>query len=128
MGQTYDPGEVPAAVGGYANAVEIPDRHRLLFVSGQIPESVDGVVPENAEDQCRLIWSHIVACLEAAGMGVANLVKITTFLSSRDLASVNTAVRRSVLGGHRPALTVIVADTFDERWKLEIEVIAAAPV
>jgi 2-iminobutanoate/2-iminopropanoate deaminase len=66
-------------------------------------------VPEGAEDQCRLIWEHIVACLRSAGMGVADLVKVTTFLSSRDIAPVNTTV------------------IFDSRWKLEIEAVAAAP-
>jgi hypothetical protein len=31
-----------------------------------------------------------------------------------------------VLGGHSPALTVIIADIFDSAWLLEIEAIAAA--
>jgi 2-iminobutanoate/2-iminopropanoate deaminase len=60
-------------------------------------------------------------------MGISDLVKVTTFLSSRDNAPVNTTVRREVLGEHRPALTVIVAEIFDSKWKLEIEAVAAAP-
>jgi 2-iminobutanoate/2-iminopropanoate deaminase len=125
--QSHDHVDVPAAIGGYTNAMEVGPGQRLLFISGQIPETPSGVVPEGAEDQCRLIWEHIVACLRSAGMGVADLVKVTTFLSSRDIAPVNTTVRQEVLGEHRPALTVIVAKIFDSRWKLEIEAVAAAP-
>lgn len=83
-------------------------------------------MPEDAESQCRLVWLHIVSCLESASMDVTDLVKVTTFLSSRHLAPVNTAVRQEVLGDHRPALTVIVTEIFDSAWQLEIEAIAAA--
>lgn len=59
-------------------------------------------------------------------MNLTDLVKVTTFLSSRDLASVNTAVRHEVLGTHTPALTVIVTEIFSPEWKIEIEAIAAS--
>jgi 2-iminobutanoate/2-iminopropanoate deaminase len=118
---------MPAAIGGYTNAIEVGPGQRLLFISGQIPETPAGVVPAGAEDQCRVIWDHIVACLRSAEMGVTDLVNVTTFLSSRDIAPVNTTVRQEVLGEHRPALTVVVAEIFDSKWKLEIEAVAAAP-
>jgi enamine deaminase RidA (YjgF/YER057c/UK114 family) len=115
----------PRAAGGYAQAVEVRDARRFVFVSGQIPETVDGVVPDEFEAQARLCWTNLFAQLEAAGMTVANLVKVTTFLSSRDYAMANRAVRREMLGAHVPALTVVIAEIFDERWLLEIEAIAA---
>lgn len=34
-------------------------------------------------------------------------------------------VRNEVLGGHHPALTVVIAEIFDPRWLLEIEAVAA---
>jgi len=57
---------------------------------------------------------------------VTDIVKVTTYLSSRDLAAASSQVRNEVLGDHRPALTVVVAEIFDPRWLLEIEVVAAA--
>lgn len=123
----HDPVDVPATAGGYTNAVEVPADHRLLFISGQIPETADGQVPTDPEEQCRLIWQHIESCLRSADMSLTELIKVTTFLSSRDLASVNTAVRQEVLGTHAPALTVVVSEIFASRWKLEIEAVAAAP-
>lgn len=59
-------------------------------------------------------------------MSVANLVKVTTFLGDREHAAVNSAVRKEVLGEHRPALTVIIAGIFDPARLLEVEAIAAA--
>jgi enamine deaminase RidA (YjgF/YER057c/UK114 family) len=59
-------------------------------------------------------------------MGVENLTKVTIFLSSREFAMANREIRHEFLGTHRPALTVIIAGIFDEKWLLEIEAIAAA--
>lgn len=115
----------PKASGGYSQAVEIIGAKRMLFVSGQIPESSAGEIPPDFESQARLAWANLVAQLEAANMTVADLVKVTTFLASRAHAGANGVVRRSILGAHAPAITVIIAGIFDERWLLEIEATAA---
>jgi len=119
-----DPETGPPAIGGYAQGFGVPAGAGLLFVSGQIPVDAAGDVPVGFEAQCRLVWGNVVGTLEAAGLGVEHLVKVTTFLSSRDHADVNGDVRREVLGAHRPALTVVVAEIFDPAWFLEIEAIA----
>ena len=122
----HDPSVVPAPQGGYTHGLEVSHPSRWLLVSGQIPESVDGTVPETAEEQCRVIWAHISAVLASASMSVADIVKVTTYLSSRDVAAANSQVRTAVLDGNRPALTVVIAEIFDPAWLLEIEVLAAA--
>jgi 2-iminobutanoate/2-iminopropanoate deaminase len=100
--------------------------HRLLFISGQIPESRTGQTPTDFVAQAKLVWSNVMAQLEAANMSVNNLVKVTTFLSSREFAVANREVRQDFLGAHMPALTVIISGIFDEQWLLEIEAVAAA--
>ena len=121
-----DPAGAPEPSGGYVNAVQVEGASRLLFISGQIPQTQDGYVPAGIEDQCRLVWANLTTALTAAGMGVTNLVKVTTFLGDRADAATNTAVRAEVLGDHRPALTVIVTGIWDPAWRIEIEAIAAA--
>lgn len=116
----------PQAAGGYAQAVELAGPQRLLFISGQIPETITGNVPRDFTAQALLVWQNVIAQLEAAGMSIGNLVKVTTFLSSREFAIANREVRREVLCGHAPAMTVVIAGIFDEKWLLEIEAIAAA--
>lgn len=115
----------PTAAGGYSQALEVPGAQRLLFISGQIPESATGEVPEGFRAQAQLVWANIIAQLEAADMSVNDLVKVTTFLSSREYALPNREARQEALGAHAPALTVIIAGIFDEKWLLEIEAIAA---
>ena len=116
----------PQPAGGYAQAFRVEGAARLLFISGQIPEGADGSVPAGFEAQAEQVWRNVLAQLQVAGLSVQHLVKVTTFLSSRDHALANREVRQRVLGRHAPALTVIITGIFDERWLLEIEAIAAA--
>jgi 2-iminobutanoate/2-iminopropanoate deaminase len=116
----------PQPAGGYSQAVEIAGFQRLLFISGQIPEAIAGEVPTDFPSQARLGWRNVIAQLNAANMSVANLVKVTVFLSSRDDALANREIRQEVLGSHAPALTVIITGIFDPKWLLEIEATAAA--
>jgi enamine deaminase RidA (YjgF/YER057c/UK114 family) len=118
--------DAPQPLGGYSQACEISGHKRLLFISGQIPVSRDGHVPADFPSQCRLAWLNIMAQLNAAGLSIENLVKVTTFLADRQYGLVNREIRQEVLGNHRPASTVIVAGIFDQAWLIEIEAIAAA--
>jgi 2-iminobutanoate/2-iminopropanoate deaminase len=118
--------KVTQPAGGYAQVCEVSGAQRFAFVSGQIPQSLDGKVPSGLDEQCRQVWRNIEAQLAAADMTLANLVKVTTYLSDRKYNLANRAIRNEVLGDHAPALTVIIADIFDSEWLLEIEAIAAA--
>lgn len=121
-----DPDNAPASSGGYTNAMQVDTATRLLFISGQVPQTRAGHVPVGIEEQCRTVWANLLASLLQAGMNISNLVKVTTFLSDRAFAEANTAVRNEILGDHQPALTVIITGIYDETWLLEIEAVAAS--
>jgi enamine deaminase RidA (YjgF/YER057c/UK114 family) len=123
----HDPREVAAPVGGYSHGLELPPGQRVLFVSGQIPERLDGTVPEAFEDQCHAVWDNVAAVLASAGMGLHDVVKVNTYLTDPGQADTNGRIRRERLGDLRPALTVVVVRTLDPKWLLEIEVTAARP-
>lgn len=118
--------EAPSSAGGYAQAIELTNNSRILYISGQIPEARDGAAPQDFVSQCRLVWRNVEAQLHASGMGLDNLVKVTTFLSDRKYALENREIRNEILAGRQIALTVVIADIFDESWLLEIEAVAAA--
>ncbi len=118
--------DAPAPVGGYAQAVEVVDSTRCLYISGQIPVTREGNVPESFSEQAKLVWTNIEAQLRAADMSLQHIVKLTTFLSDRKYAPENRQARQAVLGSHSPAATVIITGIFDESWLLEIEAIAQA--
>ncbi|MGO4668527.1 RidA family protein [Bosea sp. 2RAB26] len=118
--------EAPEAAGGYAQALLVSGASRQLYISGQIPSTRDGTVPESFAEQSRLVWRNIEAQLHAAGMTLDNLVKVTTFLSDRRFAAESRQSRKEILGDRKVALSVVIAGIFDEAWLLEIEAIAAA--
>jgi 2-iminobutanoate/2-iminopropanoate deaminase len=118
--------DAPAAAGGYAQAVEITDASRLLFISGQIPVATDGAVPATFAEQGKLAWRNVEAQLRAADMTLDNLVKVTTYLADRRYAMENRVVRQAALGDRQVAMTVVIAGIFDAGWLLEIEAIAAS--
>jgi 2-iminobutanoate/2-iminopropanoate deaminase len=121
----HNPDAVHAPSSGYSMGLELGQHRRLLFVSGQIPERSDASVPEGFEAQCEQAWCNITEVLAAAGLGVENLIKINTYLTDRNQVTANRAIRRKMLRGHEPASTVVIAETVDETWLLEIEAIAA---
>lgn len=123
--ERIDPVTAPAPAGGYTQAMQVAGASRWLLISGQVPETRDGTVPVAFDDQCRVVWANVLAALDAAGMAVSNLVRVTTYLRDRADTDANSRIRREVLGDHRPALTVVLAGMFDERAKLEIEALAA---
>lgn len=110
----------------YAQACEISDFRRLLFVSGQVPADADEKVPSDYRSQYRLAWANVEAQLKAAGMSFDNLVKVTIFLSDRRYIAESAGLRAEILGDRSPALTIIIAGIYDEVWLLEIEAVAAA--
>ena len=122
---SHNPATVHPPASGYCMGLEVKQHRRLLFISGQVPERTDGSVPEGFEAQCEQSWRNVVEVLAAAGLGVEHLVKVTTFLTDRSQLVTNRTIRRKMLGEHQPALTVVVVQTVDSKWLLEIEAIAA---
>jgi 2-iminobutanoate/2-iminopropanoate deaminase len=111
---------------GYAQAWLIEGATRILFISGQTPADAEGNAPSGFAAQAHLAWGNILTQLRHAGMGFANLAKITIYLSDRRYREENTRIRADLLGSATPAITVVIASIFDEAWLLEIEAIACA--
>jgi 2-iminobutanoate/2-iminopropanoate deaminase len=115
----------PTAVS-YCQAHEVSGHARLLFISGQVPADAGGRVPAEFKAQCRLAWANVQAQLQAAGMTLDDLVKVTVFLADRRHRQANSEVRHETLGPRSPALTIVITGIYDEAWLLEIEAVAAA--
>jgi 2-iminobutanoate/2-iminopropanoate deaminase len=122
----HNPSEIFPPQGPYCHGVEVKDAKRLLFISGTVGLDREGKPPAEFEAQCRLLWSNIQAILRSAGMEVTNLVKITGFIADKKYRGPNMRIREEVLGSHRVATTVVVAELLESAWLLEIEAVAAA--
>lgn len=127
MIQQLDPAVLPDGTTTYTHGTLVSDVSRTVFVSGQPPWGAeDGQVPEDFTEQCHLTWRNVLAVLAEAGMGVRNLAKVTAYLADRRYRAEFARVRVEVLGDHRPALTIIIADIYEEKWLLEVEAVAVA--
>lgn len=112
---------------GYSHAIEILNAERRLIISGQVGLALDGTVPASGEAQIAQAFANLVAVLAANGMGVANIVKTTVFLTERSLLAPYRAARIAAFGGHAPASTLLfVAGLADPTFVVEIEAEAVA--
>jgi enamine deaminase RidA (YjgF/YER057c/UK114 family) len=95
-------------------------------VAGQIGVRPDGSVPASIEEQTELVWQNILAVLADAGMGIGDVVKITSFLTRHENFQRFAQVRARFLGSHRPASTLLVISSLARpEFLVEVEAIAA---
>jgi len=133
MNIRHTPNSVAAPFGPYSHAVEVPEGSRLLYISGEVGVLPDGTVPGTIEAQAEACWRNIIAILGDAGMGVQDLVKITTYLVRPEDVSCapGRCGRRGRstakhFGHARPGSATIIVKALVNPWLIEIEAVAAA--
>ncbi len=126
MNSEISPAAIAAPAANYAHAILVESPQRTLHMSGVVPTSPDGTVPQGLHEQTEVVWANIVAILAEASMTVRDIVSITTYVvNSEPLADI-MAVRDRVLGGHLVASTLVTVPALARpAWRLEIAVIAA---
>jgi reactive intermediate/imine deaminase len=122
------PAGLPPA-NGYSHAVAFTGR--LVVISGQVPAGPDGQVVGAGDPaaQVRQVFSNLATALAAAGATLAQVVKITVFLTDLADLGVFRQVRDGFLaGGPPPASTLVqVAGLVHPDFRVEIEALAVLP-
>ncbi len=117
---------IASKLGKYSDAVLVEGERRWLYTSGTPGLAADGSLPPDFESQARLAWKHIIATLDAAGMDVRDIVKLTQSLTRRSDLAAYRAIRNEHLGDARPAsMLVFVSGLVMDDMLIEIEVVAA---
>jgi len=114
----------------YAHGVYVVDARQLVFTSGVVPVRRDGSVPEQVDEQARLVWQNISAILDEASLSLSDIVSVTTYVVNSDDLSERLrlvmAERDSALGETRAASTLVTVPALAQpAWKMEIAVVAA---
>ena len=115
----------PAAIGPYSQAID--SGAGLVFVSGQLPiDPATGAFPEGGiREQTRQSLLNARAILEAAGLGLGNVVKTTVFLADMgDFAAMNEAYAEFFAAPY-PARSAVAVKTLPKGALVEVECIAA---
>ncbi|WP_224273671.1 RidA family protein [Streptomyces sp. LS1784] len=105
-----NPENVHQPVAGYTHQIEVREPARWLVLSGQIGMRPDGSVPADPVEQIEVALENLRRNLDAAGMGVRDVVKLT-FLLVGENEEGEPARRRAAfdswLGDHKPAMTLL---------------------
>jgi len=107
MQTTRNPDTVHPPLAAYSHQLEISGAERLLIVSGQVGMALDGSVPDDPIAQLGLALDNVERNLEAAGMELADLVKLTTYLVGEWDAGARRQVMAERLGDLRPCHTLL---------------------
>ncbi|KFF68488.1 endoribonuclease L-PSP [Pectobacterium brasiliense] len=115
----------PAAIGPYVQGVDLGS---MIFTSGQIPvHPKSGLVADNITAQTRQSLENVQAIVEAAGLKVSDIVKMTVFVKDlHDFALVNTAYE-AFFNEHSapfPVRSCVEVARLPKDVKIEIEAIA----
>jgi enamine deaminase RidA (YjgF/YER057c/UK114 family) len=113
---------------GFSQAVDLSEASRVLLCSGQTAMGDDGAPPTSSDmgEQIEKALGNLTKVLEAAGMTMADVVKLTVYTTDVDelFASYGTATK--FLGDNLPAMTLVgVTRLAFPELKVEIEATAA---
>jgi len=124
-----NPPSAPPPFSRYSQMVAAPAGCRWLHVSGQVGCDRQHRTAEGFKAQAELAWGNLIACLEADGMSVHDLVKVNVILTRAGDVAASRAIRDRMLAGAQPASTLIVVQALAAPdWLIEVEGIAAQAV
>jgi enamine deaminase RidA (YjgF/YER057c/UK114 family) len=123
-----NPPGVPAPIRGYySNCVRV-SAGPLLFVAGQVGMDVNGTIPKEAAAQAELALKNIETILAAEGATMADVVKVTVYVTDMKYLDEITPARLKAFPKDGPASAIVqVAGLALPALKVEIEAVAVAP-
>jgi 2-iminobutanoate/2-iminopropanoate deaminase len=117
---------VASQIGKYSDATETGRNLRWLLTSGTPGLSTTGDLPKDITGQAERAWEHVVRILEQAGMTVADVVKVTQYLTRAEDIPAYGKVRSRFLGDGRPAsMLLVIPQLVRPEFLVEIEIVAA---
>ena len=124
--KSYDIG-VSHQIGKYSDSIEVGANHRWLFTSGTPGLETSGRLPKEIGAQAEITWGHILVMLEKANMSLANVVKVTQYLTRAGDIPEYVKARTRFLGDGEPAsMLLVIPQLVRPEFLVEVEVIAAA--
>jgi enamine deaminase RidA (YjgF/YER057c/UK114 family) len=129
MIKLWTPATMPQPASRYSQCALAEGATRRLEIAGQIGVHPDGRLAEGLADQLDAALANVDRALEAAGMGRANLMKLTVYLTQNSPEAVATyRARRDLWVGDGPApaaTLLIVAGLAIPALLVEVDAVAA---
>jgi 2-iminobutanoate/2-iminopropanoate deaminase len=115
--------QAPAAIGPYSQANRAGG---FVFTAGQIPldPATMQLVGETAAEQADQALRNAKAVIEAAGLTLANVVKVTVFIRDmEEFANINEVYTR-YFAENPPARSVVEVSRLPKDVQVEVEMVA----
>jgi 2-iminobutanoate/2-iminopropanoate deaminase len=117
---------VAKQIAAYSDSVEVKPNARWLLSSGTPGLAINGDLPSDITGQAEIAWNHVIHMLEKADMGVADIVKVTQYLTRAEDFAAYEKVRTRFLGDVRPAaMLLVISQLVKPEFLVEVEIIAA---
>ncbi len=115
--------KAPAAIGPYEQAIRVGP---FLFTSGQIPlEPADGsLVTGEIEETTERVILNLKGILEAAGASLAQVIKVTVYLTDMSQFARVNAVYEKYFGESKPARACVEVSALPKNVPVEMEAVA----
>jgi len=112
----------PKAIGPYSQGIQVDD---WIFTSGQIPLDADGGrCGDDIAVQTGQVLDNLAAVLADRGAALAQVVKVTVFMTDlAEFGAMNEVFARR-FGEHRPARSTVQVAALPVGAKVEIEAVA----
>lgn len=113
--------------GTYSQGIKVSQAQTILFLSGQVAYTPDGGVAFRGDfkAQARGAYEAIKALVASKGGTMANIVKITTYLTDMRYRVDLAPIREEFFGKKGPASTMVqISALAHPDWMIEIEAIA----
>ncbi len=112
----------PRAIGVYSQAVKVGN---TVYLSGQIPLDPEtmALVSDDFAAQAEQVFKNLRAVVEAAGGTLANVVKLTIYLTDLARFSVFNDVMAAHFSAPYPARTTIQVSALPKAAQIEIDAI-----
>lgn len=128
--KSLTPDSIRPPFAAYAHGTEIPAGYRLVRTSGQLGIRPDDSVPQGSYEQAVICFENIREILRQSGMGPGDVAHISAWVSDRDHMAGYMRARDEFMadGGRLAGSTLLIVSGFTrEEFKVEVEVLAAAP-
>lgn len=113
----------PQPVAAYSQGIVA---NGFVYTAGQVGlDAASGLLVDGIEAQAERALTSVKNIVEAAGLSVADIVKVTIFVTDLSQFALVNAIYARFVGDHRPARSTIGVAALPLGAMIEVEAIAA---
>ena len=120
------PSGIAKPASAYVHGLLTEAPAKLLTLSGQLGERPDGLCETGAAAQAARAWANVQAILDEGGMGLQDIIKVTSYIVGQENIRAYVQAHKAVLGTLEPPWTLVVVQALGgPQYLIEVDVTAA---